>query len=207
MYPAVVIAAYTAMVALLLRGAPERLPDPGMGPANRVTLFRATLALPVAGLLIVPAGLLDPAGLWWAVAVSGVALALDGVDGAVARATQTATDFGARFDMELDAFLILALSGLVWTHTHLGPWVLTIGLIRYLFVAAAWRWPFLAAPLPPSLRRRAICVVQVTGLLVALAPAVPAALAWHAAFWALVLLVYSFVVDVAWLARKGSSVG
>ena len=38
------------------------------------------------------------------------ALALDGVDGQVARRTGTASELGARFDMEVDAFLILVLS-------------------------------------------------------------------------------------------------
>ena len=39
-----------------------------------------------------------------------VALALDWVDGQVARRTGTCSAFGARFDMETDAFLILVLS-------------------------------------------------------------------------------------------------
>ena len=38
------------------------------------------------------------------------ALILDAVDGWLARRTRTATELGARFDMEVDAFLILALS-------------------------------------------------------------------------------------------------
>ena len=39
-----------------------------------------------------------------------VALALDGVDGQVARRTGTVSALGARFDMEVDAFLVLVLS-------------------------------------------------------------------------------------------------
>ena len=42
--------------------------------------------------------------------LSAVALALDGVDGWWARRTGTCSAFGARFDMEVDAFLILVLS-------------------------------------------------------------------------------------------------
>lgn len=200
-YTTAVLVAYAALVGLLVLTRPGTLPAPGMGPANRVTLLRATLTLPVAALLVVPLPL-EAGALWWGVGMAGVALALDGVDGYVARRTGSATDFGARFDMELDAFLILALSALVWTATPLGAWVLAIGLIRYAFVASAWIWPFMARPLPPSDRRRVICAVQVTGLLVALAPLTPPGLVWHAAFWALVLLVYSFAVDVAWLVRS-----
>ena len=42
--------------------------------------------------------------------LSSVALALDGVDGQVARRTRTVSALGARFDMEVDAFLVLVLS-------------------------------------------------------------------------------------------------
>ena len=44
------------------------------------------------------------------VLLSSVALALDGVDGWVARRTRTVSALGARFDMEVDAFLVLMLS-------------------------------------------------------------------------------------------------
>ena len=63
-----------------------------------------------------------------------VALVLDWVDGQVARRTGTVTAFGARFDMEVDAFLILVLS--VYVAGSFGPWVLAIGLARYALLAA-----------------------------------------------------------------------
>ena len=68
-------------------------------------------------------------------ALTTVALILDAVDGKVARRTGTSTPLGARFDMEVDAFLILVLS--VYVAMSLGPWVLLIGVMRYAFVAAA----------------------------------------------------------------------
>ena len=43
------------------------------------------------------------------------------------------------------------------------PGCSALGLMRYAFVAAGWRWPALARPLPPSLRRKAVCVLQVGG--------------------------------------------
>ena len=70
------------------------------------------------------------------VRLAAVALALDAVDGWVARRTGTVSELGARFDMEADAFLILVLSGFV--ADSLGGWVLAIGLMRYAFVAAGW---------------------------------------------------------------------
>src|SRR5690606_41330950 len=57
-----------------------------------------------------------------------VGLVLDGVDGRVARRTGTSSPRGARFDMEVDAFLILVLS--VHAALFLGPWVPAIELGR-----------------------------------------------------------------------------
>ena len=189
---------YAILGGALLRYAPANLPAPGFGWANRITLVRASLAIPVVALILNP-GFVPDQGSWWVIALAGGALALDGLDGAVARASVTETPFGARFDMEVDASLILVLSVLVWTSTSLGAWVVGIGAIRYLFVAAAHRWPFLSAPLPPSLRRKTVCVVQSVALLVCLAPPLTPPLRGTIAVIALGLLVYSFAVDVRWL--------
>jgi phosphatidylglycerophosphate synthase len=194
---------YGALSVILLLTVPPGLPGPGAGWANRVTLFRTTLILPVAALLVTP-GSIAGSTAWVAIAVATLALALDGVDGAVARRTGTATLFGARFDMELDAFLILALAGLVWVGTPLGPWVLWIGLIRYAFLLAGWLWAPLRAELPGSFRRKVVCVVQVAGLLIALAPLTPTGADRVVCATALALLAYSFGVDVRWLVRGAS---
>lgn len=196
-----VLLGYAALSVVLMAGAPRRLPPPGLGWANRVTLLRATLVLPVAALLVTP-GSARGSLAWLAVALALVALAMDGVDGWVARRTSSETPLGARFDMELDAFLILVLAALVWTSTPLGFWVVWIGLIRYVFVLAGWLWTPLEQDLPPSFRRKVICVVQVAALLIALAPVVPLPAAAGVAGVALGLLVYSFAVDVLWLVRR-----
>src|SRR5207344_2274781 len=92
------------------------------------------------------------------------ATALDGVDGWLARRTRMASAFGARFDMETDVFLVLALSVLAWQYGKAGAWVLLCGLMRYFFVAAGRLWPWLQGPLAPSFRGKTICVVQFVGL-------------------------------------------
>ena len=63
------------------------------------------------------------------VSLATVALVLDAVDGWVARRTRTTGMFGARFDAEVDAFLILVLS--VYVARSVGAWVLAIGVARY----------------------------------------------------------------------------
>ena len=79
-----------------------------LGPADLVTLTRATLACGVAALTA--DALLGQPVLTTMVPLAVAALALDAVDGWVARRTRTASAFGARFDGEVDAFLILVLS-------------------------------------------------------------------------------------------------
>ena len=197
-YFADVLGIYTLLAAIVLRYLPPDLPPPGLGAANQITLVRATLVVPVAALTLQPAPP-DLNALWWIAGVAGAALALDGVDGLVARRSGQETRFGARFDMELDAFLMLVLSVLVWRTGRADAWVLLIGALRYVFVAAGWIWPVLTAGLPASFRRKTVCVVQGVTLLVCLLPLTPLDLAPRAAAAALVLLVYSFGVDVVWL--------
>ena len=200
--PGVVLRAAALAVAggaILLWLAVRRLRAPRFGAANSVTLVRAALAVLLAALV----GAAPSAALGWVVVGLGTAgVALDGVDGALARRRDEASTFGARFDMETDALLILVLAALVWQQGKAGAWILAAGLLRYLFVAASWVLPWMGAALPPSRRRQAVCVVQIVSLLVALAPVV--ARTWSAApaLAGLAVLVWSFAVDVRWLARQ-----
>lgn len=200
------LALYAAGASLVLSALPAALPGPGLGAPNRVTLGRATLILPVAALAAHPGGI-GPVGAWWIVGLSTAALVLDGVDGWVARRTGSASSFGGRFDMELDAFFILGLSGLAWSSGAVGPWVLLIGAMRYLFVTAGRLWPALRAPLPFSQRRRVVCVVQVIALLACLLPPLPTGAAPVLAAGALTALSWSFAVDLAWLLGPGRAGG
>jgi len=147
--------------------------------------FIGETATPSAGVLVVTLGL--------------GAVALDGVDGWLARRTRMASAFGARFDMEIDALLVQVLAILAWQHGKAGAWVLTSGLLRYGFVAAGWAWPWMQAPLPRSVRRKAICVVQIVALVVVLSPLVTPPLSIWIAALALIALTYSFLVDTVWL--------
>ncbi len=72
--------------------------------------------------------------------------------------------FGARFDMETDAALILILSVLVWQHDKAGAWVIACGLMRYAFVAAGWVMPWMAGPLRSTLRGKSVAIGQLVGL-------------------------------------------
>ncbi|MFF8288662.1 CDP-alcohol phosphatidyltransferase family protein [Streptomyces sp. NPDC016309] len=187
-----------ALWAVLTRALDRWWPGgAAFGPANAVTLARTTLVGGVTALVAeLCAGAAPGAAL---VGLTAVALSLDAVDGRVARRTGTATAFGARFDMEADAFLILVLS--VCVSLSLGAWVLAIGGMRYVFVAAARVLPWLDGPLPPSTARKTVAAVQGVALLVAGAAILPRGAAFALVGVALALLVWSFARDVRWLWR------
>ena len=67
-----------------------------LGPADLVTLSRATLACGVAALTA--DSFIRPPAVATLVALTVVALVLDAVDGRIARHTRTTSMFGARFD-------------------------------------------------------------------------------------------------------------
>jgi phosphatidylglycerophosphate synthase len=199
MYPikAGAVFATIALVAASLRRAHH--PFPRFGAANQITAVRALIVALIAGLVGEPQ---RPMLATAAVAGGLLVTLLDSADGWAARRTGLASDFGARFDMEVDALLILVLAVLVWQYEKAGAWVLLSGLLRYLFLAAGWLIPWLRRPLPPNRRRQTICVVQIAGLLLALTPAVtmPASALVSAA--ALLALCYSFLVDTLWLSHR-----
>ncbi|TGG92100.1 CDP-alcohol phosphatidyltransferase family protein [Natronospirillum operosum] len=171
-----------------------------LGPANRVTLVRALLMILVLSALPFPVWAAQQA---WALAgLSLLALSLDGLDGWVARRTGSVSAYGARFDMEVDAAFIMGLALLLVVLERAGIWVLALGLMRYAFVLAGWRWCWLNQSLPPSFRRQFVCVWQVATLLACMPPWLPAWASVSALAVALVLLTVSFLTDVIWLYRQ-----
>lgn len=192
--------AYAALGWPVLAGALRRSRRTRLGPADRVTLARAVLVGGVAALVADgAAGAAGGAFVTALVALSAVALVLDGVDGYVARRTGTASTLGARFDMEVDALLILVLS--VHAAFALGPWTLAIGAMRYVFAAAARPAPWLRSDLPPSTARKAVAALQGVVLAAAAAELLPVPAAASAVGLSLALLAWSFGRDTAWLWR------
>ncbi len=172
-----------------------------LGPADWVTLARATLAVGVAALIADSFARSVPVTLL--VSLAALALVLDAVDGWVARRTRT-TDMGAQFDAEVDAFLILILS--VYVARSSGAWVLAVGAARYVFLAAGWALPWMREQLPPRFWRKTVAALQGMVLTLAAAHLLPPAVIQTALVLALALLAESFGRDVWWLwsNRRGT---
>ncbi len=191
---AVGLSSAVLLAALVVRG----LASDGrrtLGPADLVTLTRGLLACAVAALTAqtVLGHDVTPA----LVALTVPALALDAVDGRVARRTHTVTQFGGRFDGEVDAFLILVLS--VAAGPVVGWWVLAAGVVRYAFAVARWVLPWMRAPLEYRHWRKVVTASVGILLTVAVAQVLPPALTLLAVVAALGLLAESFGRDVRWL--------
>ncbi len=189
--------AYAVIMWAVLQSALRRSRTRSFGPANSVTLVRAVLVGCVTAITADALGDREPATAL--IVIAAVALVLDWVDGQVARRTGTVSPLGARFDMEVDAFLILVLS--VFVAHSFGLWVLTIGAMRYVFVAASRVAPWLRGTLPTSLARKAVAAMQGIVLVTVAADVVPRPVAFVAVAGSLAFLTWSFGRDVRWLWR------
>ncbi len=205
---AVALGLYLGAGLIFVARIADHHPYARVGAANVVTLARLILTCLFAGFALqiaqsaVPP---TPVAAWTFFAVAALAAALDGIDGPLARRQGLVSAFGSRFDMETDALLILLLSIAAHALEKAGAWVLIGGTLRYLFVVAGWLWPALARPLPPSLRRQAICVIQSAALTLLVTPVITSPASGLLAFAAFILLVYSFGQDVVWALRGAAS--
>lgn len=172
-----------------------------LGPANTLTLYRAAGTALLAGWI--PAASMLPQSVFWVLSLTAVfLLALDGLDGFLARRTGLSSDLGARFDMETDALLTLVISVLLWQSGEVGLWILSLGLMRYVFVLAGLKLDALRQPLFPSFRRKLICVVQLASLCAMLSPLVSPPWSSTLGIVACLLLTASFARDTHWLINN-----
>ena len=171
----------------------------GVTAADLLTCLRhlGAGALATSAVLVL-AGALEERS-WPLAILLAATIGTDALDGPVARRTGTAGPIGGRIDMEADAVLFLVLS--VLATPVVGPWVLLIGLMRYLYVAAMQVRPALRRPLAFNQSRRLIGGGQGVALGIAMVPVVPVPLAQAVVGIALALLLLSFGRDVVHLER------
>ncbi|MDW4571729.1 CDP-alcohol phosphatidyltransferase family protein [Microbacterium sp. M3] len=198
-------AGYLVVSTLLLTRGLRRRGAGRLGPANAVTATRSTLVGLVTALIV--ASFSGPVPTLLLVSLTACALVLDGLDGWVARRTASESELGAQFDMEVDAYLLLALC--VYDARYVGWWVLIIGLLRYAFVAAGWLLPWMRRTLPPRYWRKVVTAACGVALTVVASQLLPPAGNLLMAAAALALVSESFGRDVLWLIRmnrRGSGI-
>lgn len=127
--PVLALVSALCFVILVARSWGSWTPGGGFGAPNMVTSLRLLMTL---GLLMgygrQPNSTLAACAL--------LVLLLDVLDGWLARRLCQSSEFGARFDVEADALLVLTLSTILFTAGIAGPWVLVAGLWRYIYVLA-----------------------------------------------------------------------
>ena len=114
------------------------------GVANVVTAIRLAL-------VVVSAWWLDYGSPGQFAGLAAAVVALDLVDGMLARRFGLASPFGAHFDMETDAAFSLIMTEVLWLRHYCGSWILAIGVLRPLYVLWKVRWARQVPPMPRSM--------------------------------------------------------
>ncbi|MCU4924810.1 CDP-alcohol phosphatidyltransferase family protein [Halobacteria archaeon AArc-dxtr1] len=183
------------------RATKDSPPTP-LTTATILTLGRVGLVAGVGGFALVA----YPEGTtaWLPAMLFGVAAALDGVDGALARATGTTTVLGEKLDASGDSLTVL-VGAVVAVSVGFAPVVyLAAGAARYAFVGGIRYREFRdrpVYPLPPSQLRRVVGVCQLVAIFLALSPLLGTGASRLVTTLALAPLLASFGRD--WLAVSG----
>ncbi len=100
---------------------------PWGGYANLVTLTRLFI-------LIITACFYTYCSEWVLFAIFSGVIALDVLDGYLARKLETFSDLGLYFDMESDSLLVCLISMILFLEDYMPAWILIVGFLRYLNV-------------------------------------------------------------------------
>ena len=144
-----------------------------LGVATAATLTRGGALAALAGFLVVP----EPTGhaLWLPWGLYTVAVALDWIDGRLARRVGTESLLGAKLDTEFDALGLLIAGVVGLSYGVLPPWYLVVGFARPAYLGGLWlhrRRGGTVGTLPESGRRRQLAGLQMGVCSVALLPLV-----------------------------------
>jgi phosphatidylglycerophosphate synthase len=145
-----------SFAALVREGRGAWTANAGFGWANRLTSLRLLLVVLLSLLLHGGDGRV-------LCAVALLTLTLDAVDGWLARRLGLMSEFGAHFDMEVDALFVLSTGAELYLSGKLGAWILLGGVLRYLYVLSVALWPAPAEQMPRSRLGRTAFAGLVTG--------------------------------------------
>ncbi|HWZ91632.1 MAG TPA: CDP-alcohol phosphatidyltransferase family protein [Polyangiaceae bacterium] len=156
-WPSAVLAAPSCLWFIAKSGR-AWTPSGRFGLANAVTSLRLMLVL---ALTAPPAWLSTRSFVLLTVGI----LSLDFVDGWLARARADSSAFGAHFDMETDALLVLVVTLRLALGQGYPAWVLSAGLLRYVYVLSLWFVPGTGREAPRSLLGRYAFLILMLGLI------------------------------------------
>ncbi|RJT07200.1 CDP-alcohol phosphatidyltransferase family protein [Halococcus sp. IIIV-5B] len=144
-----------------------------LGAGTAATLLRGIAIAAVAGFILIP----QPTGpeAWLPAGIYGLAVALDWVDGRLARWSGQPTLLGAKLDREFDGLGLLVAGLLGYAYGVLPVWYLAVGFARPLFVVGTWLHRHRGGTigsLPESGHRRQLAGSQMIVCSVALLPVV-----------------------------------
>jgi phosphatidylglycerophosphate synthase len=184
-----------SLLVLVFKHRGRWTPAGSFGPANAVTALRLSMigALCVMGLRGVGPG---------SALLVLLIFALDGLDGWLAKRGGHAAAFGARFDMECDALLVLICTMLLYFNGRLGAFILLPGFLRYLYALAIACLPQSGREIPPSRMGRYVFSVFAGSMIASLWPIEP--LYRPLATTASVLIVWSFARAFIWSHRHAA---
>lgn len=156
--------AFVAAVCFFILVAQSRgawTPEGNFGLPNAITTVRLCLTM---GLLF---GYQHQTGAVLAVVALANVL-LDAIDGWLARHTGQSSEFGAHYDIEADALLVLTLTVILFSRGVAGSWVIIAGLWRYLYVLAPVCFPTPVGQAPRSRHGRIVYVLMMVCFMLAL---------------------------------------
>ena len=159
--------------------------DAYIGFANWVTLLRL-LVIIISGFL---SNLLSNHVVF---IFFSLAIAMDGLDGYLARRFKHMSIFGARFDMETDAFMVLLMSYLLYSRQLVGMWIILPGALRYIYQLLFSWLP--TSELPSKKIRSTIAVIFFISL--SMGFIMPRYLTLPLLFTSSILIVFSFSISI-----------
>ncbi len=172
------------------------------GLANHLTLLRGTLLSVCFGFAFI---LRRPEYTWFPFVLYAVALALDFVDGYLARITGNETTAGEVLEHEYDSLGVIAASVVAWSWGALPFIFVPVAFGRYIYLAAERIRILRGRPMHPltySISGRVIAGLYMGFLAASLMPALPPPLLRAGAPFFLVPFIGSFLRD--WLIGCGT---
>lgn len=173
-----------SLLYLVVQSRRHWTPSGSFGMANAVTTLRLLLTV---ALLV---GCETQSSMVLAAMALSILL-LDGVDGWLARLRGSSSDFGARYDTEVDALFVLALAFTLYERDAAGPWILLSGLWRYLYVLAPLLLPTPVGEAPRSIYYRVAYLLMILSFVSALA--LPRSAAFFLCLLGTVIISVSFL--------------